>query len=238
MTDRKEEKQILGKTGNPGKISGREKFTGGFIIMAINLKAKETLIQVGEQKGNYRYVLGTDLYSKLTESKVIQEAALRSGVSRGVMQACWDAAGNVIMAWATEGHSVAIPGLGTMRFGVRAKSVSNVAEVASSLITSRRVIFTPNVEIKNELQRTAIQITCYDRNGKLVKKVTSGDKGDVEDPDKEPNGSEGDNKGDAGSNGDNKGDTGQDGDNKGDTGSEGDNKGDTGQDGDGDYELK
>lgn len=28
--------------------------------MAINLKAKETLIQVGEQKGNYRYVLGTD----------------------------------------------------------------------------------------------------------------------------------------------------------------------------------
>ena len=156
--------------------------------MAINLKAKETLIQVGEQKGNYRYVLGTDLYSKLTESKVIQEAALRSGVSRGVMQACWDAAGNVIMAWATEGHSVAIPGLGTMRFGVRAKSVSNVAEVASSLITSRRVIFTPNVEIKNELQRTAIQITCYDRNGKLVKKVTSGDKGDVEDPDKNPGG--------------------------------------------------
>lgn len=175
--------------------------------MAINLKAKETLIQVGEQKGNYRYVLGTDLYSKLTESKVIQEAALRSGVSRGVMQACWDAAGNVIMAWATEGHSVAIPGLGTMRFGVRAKSVSNVAEVASSLITSRRVIFTPNVEIKNELQRTAIQITCYDRNGKLVKKVTSGDKGDVEDPDKEPNGSEGENSGSK-PNGENKGDTG------------------------------
>lgn len=226
MTGGKEEKQILGKTGNPGKISGREKFTGGLIIMAINLKAKETLIQVGEQKGNYRYVLGTDLYSKLTESKVIQEAALRSGVSRGVMQACWDAAGNVIMAWATEGHSVAIPGLGTMRFGVRAKSVSNVAEVASSLITSRRVIFTPNVEIKNELQRTAIQITCYDRNGKLVKKVTSGDKGDVEDPDKEPNGSEGDNSGKP------------NGDNKGDTGSNGDNKGDTGSEGDGDYELK
>ena len=219
MTDGKEEKQIFGKTGNPGKISGREKFTGGFIIMAINLKAKETLIQVGEQKGNYRYVLGTDLYSKLTESKVIQEAALRSGVSRGVMQACWDAAGNVIMAWATEGHSVAIPGLGTMRFGVRAKSVSNVAEVASSLITSRRVIFTPNVEIKNELQRTAIQITCYDRNGKLVKKVTSGDKGDVEDPDKEPNGSEGENSGSK-PNGENQDASGSEGGNKGDTGSE------------------
>lgn len=91
--------------------------------MSINLKAKETLIQVGELKGKYRFVLSTELYSKLPESKVIKEAALRSGVSRGVMQACWDAAGEVIKAWSTEGHSVAIPGLGTMRFGVRAKSV-------------------------------------------------------------------------------------------------------------------
>ena len=157
-------------------------------IMAINLKAKETLIQVGELKGKYRYVLSTELYNKLPESKVIKEAALRSGVSRGVMQACWDAAGEVIKAWSTEGHSVAIPGLGTMRFGVRAKSVATVGEVAGSLITTRRVIFTPNVDIKDELQRTPIQITCIDRNGKVVKNVTSGDGGNVEDPDKDPNG--------------------------------------------------
>ena len=156
--------------------------------MAINLKAKETLIQVGELKGKYRYVLSTELYNKLPESKVIKEAALRSGVSRGVMQACWDAAGEVIKAWSTEGHSVAIPGLGTMRFGVRAKSVATVGEVAGSLITARRVIFTPNVDIKDELQRTPIQITCIDRNGKVVKNVTSGDGGNVEDPDKDPNG--------------------------------------------------
>ena len=156
--------------------------------MAINLKAKETLIQVGELKGKYRFVLGTELYSKLSESKVIKEAALRSGVSRGVMLACWDAAGEVIKAWATEGHSVAIPGLGTMRFGVRAKSVETVTEVASGLITARRVIFTPNVDIKDELQRTAIQITCYDKDGNVIKKVTSGDKGDAEEPDNSPSG--------------------------------------------------
>ena len=35
----------------------------------------------------------------------------------------------VIKAWATEGHSVAIPGLGTMRFGLRAKSVATCAEL-------------------------------------------------------------------------------------------------------------
>lgn len=155
--------------------------------MAINLKAKETLQQIGEYKGKYRYVLGTEIYNRLSEAKVIQEAALRSGVSRGVMQACWDAAGDVIKAWATEGHSVAIPGLGTMRLGVRAKSVASVNDVASGIITSRRVIFTPNPLIKRELAETSINITCYDRNGKIVKQVTSADK---------ENSGEGDNKGD------------------------------------------
>ncbi|MGM9620113.1 MAG: DNA-binding protein [Bacteroidaceae bacterium] len=168
--------------------------------MAIRLKARETLIQVGEQKGKYRFVLGTELYGRLSESKVIKEAALRSGVSRGVMQACWDAAGDVIKAWATEGHSVAIPGLGTMRFGVRAKSVETVGEVASGLITARRVIFTPSVDIKGELERTAIQITCYDRDGQVIKNVTSDDKGDVEDPEGGGNsgGTEGGNTGSGG----------------------------------------
>ena len=45
------------------------------------------------------------------------------------MQACWDAAGEVIKAWATEGHSVALPGLGTMRFGLRSKAVEKVEDV-------------------------------------------------------------------------------------------------------------
>ena len=117
----------------------------------------------------------------LTQEKVIREAALRSGVSQGVMQACWDAAGEVIKAWATEGHSVALPGLGSMRFGLRAKTVADVNEVKTSLIKSRRIIFTPAAELKNELSSTAIQITCYDRDGELVKRVTSTDAGTVED---------------------------------------------------------
>ena len=151
--------------------------------MAINLKAKETLMQVGDLKGKYRFVLTTQLYSKLSEEKVIKEAALHSGINTGIMKAAWDAAGDVIKAWATEGHSVAVPGLGTMRFGVRAKSVGNVDEVATDLITTRRVIFTPSVGIKKELADTAIAITCYDRNGKEVKRVTSDDSGNVEDTD-------------------------------------------------------
>jgi predicted histone-like DNA-binding protein len=97
------------------------------------------------------------------------------------MQACWDAAGEVIKAWATEGHSVALPGLGTMRFGLRAKSVEKVDEVKAGLISSRRIIFTPDTDLKEELSKTAVQITCFDRDGKEVKRVTSTDSGDVED---------------------------------------------------------
>ena len=150
--------------------------------MALKVKAKEKLQKVGSFAGQYRYVMMPELYTALNQDKVIREAALRSGVSQGVMQACWDAAGEVIKAWATEGHSVALPGLGTMRFSLRAKSCASVNDVKTSLIKSRRIIFTPNSELKEELHSTAIQITCYDRNGDEVKRVTSSDPGDVEDP--------------------------------------------------------
>ena len=154
--------------------------------MALKVKAVERLVKFDKNAaGTYRYVMQPELYTSLAQDKVIKEAALRSGVSRGVMQACWDAAGEVIKAWATEGHSVALPGLGTMRFGLRAASVSNVNDVKTGLIKTRRIVFTPNTGLKQELKDTAIQITCYDRNGVEVKRVTSSDDGTVEDPENE-----------------------------------------------------
>ena len=174
--------------------------------MALKVKAKEQLIKVGKYIDTYRYVMMPELYTALAQDKVIREAALRSGVSRGVMQACWDAAGEVIKAWATEGHSVALPGLGTMRFGLRAKSVEKVDEVKAGLITSRRIIFTPTSELKDELAKTAVQITCYDRDGKEVKRVTS-TSGEVEDPESQ-NGSEQGNGSDQGGNTNQGGNTG------------------------------
>jgi predicted histone-like DNA-binding protein len=159
--------------------------------MALKVKAVERLLKFDkESAGKYRYVMKADLYTSLTQAKVIKEAALRSGVSQGVMKACWDAAGEVIKAWATEGHSVALPGLGSMRFGLRSKAVENVNDVKTSLISSRRIIFTPSVDLKEELAKTAVQITCIDRNGNEVKRVTS-TSGEVEDdtsPQPSPNG--------------------------------------------------
>ena len=166
-------------------------------VKAIEKKLKFT--KDPNDPGVWRYVMQPEQYSSLTQKKVIKEAALRSGVSQGVMQACWDAAGEVIKAWATEGHSVALPGLGTMRFSLRAKSVADVNDVKASLIKSRRIIFTPAVDLRDELANTAIQITCYDRNGNEVKRVTSTDPGTVEDP--EDNGSGSEESGESGGNG-------------------------------------
>lgn len=153
--------------------------------MSINVKAIERDISFQKDQTKYAYVMTTTLYNTLKANKVIREAALRSGVNQGVMQACWDAAGEVIKAWATEGHNVPILGLGSMRFSVRARSVENVNDVKTSLIKTRRVIFTPSQEVKDELANTSISITCYDRNGEIVKRVTSADEGNVEDYDNE-----------------------------------------------------
>ena len=178
--------------------------------MALKVKAVERNIKFTKDEndpGVWRYVMQPELYIALSQAKVIREAALRSGVSQGVMKACWDAAGEVIKAWATEGHSVALPGLGTMRFGLRAKSVEKVEDVKTSLISSSRIIFTPTQDLKDELADTAIQITCYDRNGEIVKRVTSADAGNVEDTENsDTNGTENTCNGGSTNTGDNSGD--------------------------------
>ena len=117
-----------------------------------------------------------------------------------MIKAAWDAAGEVIRTWATEGHSIPIPGLGTMRFGVRSKAVEKLEDVKTSLISVRRIIFTPNVDVKDELKNTSIQITCLDEEGNVLKRVTSGDSGEIED-----NENGGENQNGAGSEGGNTG---------------------------------
>lgn len=159
-------------------------------FMSIKIKAIERNVAFEKGTEKWAFVMQPELYSRLNEQKVVQEAALRSGIGKGAISAAWEAIGDVIRAWATEGHSVAVPGLGTMRFGVRSNSVEKVEDVNSALITSRRVIFTPSTEIKDELAKTAISITCYDRNGNVIKQVTSDDDGNVdngEEPDPTPN---------------------------------------------------
>lgn len=146
----------------------------------IKVKAKQSMLKVGEHKGEYRFVLQAILYSTLSVEKVLKTASKNCGMSRGMLRVAWDAIGEVVGDWATEGHSVPVPGLGHMRFGMRSTSVESVADVSSKLITARRVIFMPSVSLKEDLANTGISITCYDKDGNLIKTVNSTDKGDIE----------------------------------------------------------
>jgi predicted histone-like DNA-binding protein len=148
--------------------------------MAIKVIAQRREVKLGKNPGK-KFVMRPDLYIPIQEKKVFAEASTHSGISAGVIKAAWDAAGEVLRTWATEGHSIPLPGLGTMRFGVRSKAVENLDDVKTSLITVRRIIFTPNVDLKDELKNTSIQITCLDEEGNVLKRVTSGDSGAVED---------------------------------------------------------
>ena len=162
--------------------------------MAIKVIAQLREVKLGKNPGK-KFVMRPDLYVPIAEKKVFQEAATHSGISAGVIKAAWDAAGEVIRTWATEGDSIPLPGLGTMRFGVRSKAVEKLEDVKANLISVRRIIFTPNVDVKEELKNTSIQITCLDEEGNVLKRVTSGDSGDVEDPENENQGGENQNGG-------------------------------------------
>ena len=149
--------------------------------MAIKVIAQRREVKLGKTPGK-KFVMRPDLYIPIQEKKVFSEASTHSGIPAGVIKAAWDAAGEVIRTWATEGHSVPLPGLGTMRFSVRSKAVAELEDVKTSLITVRRIIFTPNVDVKDELKNTSVQITCLDEEGNVLKRVTSSDNGDIEDP--------------------------------------------------------
>ena len=153
--------------------------------MSIKLIAQRRELKIGKNPGKKCFIMRPELYSPINEKKVFAEAATHSGISAGVIKAAWDAAGEVIRTWATEGHSIPLPGLGTMRFGVRSKAVEKLEDVKAGLISTRRIVFTPSVDVKDELKNTAIQITCLDEDGNVLKRVTSGDSGDIEDNENE-----------------------------------------------------
>ena len=85
--------------------------------MGIKVKAIERNVAFEKGKQKWAFVMQAELYSQLNATKVIEEAAVRSGLPKAVINAGWSAIGEVIAAWATEGHSVAVPGLGSLRFG-------------------------------------------------------------------------------------------------------------------------
>lgn len=136
--------------------------------MAIRVKAKESLQKIGKYKGTYRYVMRVDNYAKVDDKSILTEAAAHSGLSKGQVRAAWESITEIIGIYVTQGLTVSLPGLGTMRMGISAKSTEQAKDVKDKLITRRRIIFTPDVEIKQKVYGASISIGVYDRNGNEI----------------------------------------------------------------------
>ena len=164
--------------------------------MAIKIKARERLVRFNaSEAGDYRYVMQPEIYTTVDQETIMLQVAQRSGLPEYAISSVFKALSEVMAIWATNGHGVPIPGLGSMRFGLRAQAVSDVNKVNTSLIRSRRIVFTPSDEIKKLFSSTSISITCYDRNGDIVKRVNSKDDGTVDDPDTDTDNTNSDNPG-------------------------------------------
>lgn len=133
--------------------------------MGIKVKAIERNVAFEKGKQKWAFVMQAELYSQLNATKVIEEAAVRSGLPKAVINAGWSAIGEVIAAWATEGHSVAVPGLGSLRFGLNSTAVEDVNKVSANLITRRYIIFVPNTDIK-------LKMYDWGRNPELTGRCT------------------------------------------------------------------
>ena len=164
--------------------------------MAIKIKARERLVRFNaSEAGDYRYVMQPEIYTTVDQETIMLQVAQRSGLPEYAISSVFKALSEVMAIWATNGHGVPIPGLGSMRFGLRAQAVSDVNKVNTSLIRARRIVFTPSDEIKKLFSSTSISITCYDRNGDIVKRVNSKDDGTVDDPDTDTDNTNSDNPG-------------------------------------------
>lgn len=87
----------------------------------------------------------------------------------GLIGASWEAIGQVLSTWALEGHIVEIPGLGNIRAEVRAKAQTEASKVSDKDVFRRKLLLTPTKSIKDDLNSTTLEITCYGRNGQEVK---------------------------------------------------------------------
>ena len=136
----------------------------------LNIKSTQQAIKVGEHKGEEMFVMKVEHYNTMDAERIIDYAAETYCIPRGMLRASWEAIGQVVSTWALEGHIVEIPGLGNIRAEVRAKAQKEAKDVSVDDVFRRKLLLTPTKTIKNQLNATTLDITCYDKEGREVKK--------------------------------------------------------------------
>ena len=145
----------------------------------LNIKSTQQAIKVGEHKGEEMFVMKVEHYNTMDAEKIIDYAAETYCIPRGMLRASWEAIGQVVSTWALEGHIVEIPGLGNIRAEVlpygqaqaeRAKAQKEAKDVSIDDVFRRKLLLTPTKAIKDQLNATTLDITCFDMDGREVKR--------------------------------------------------------------------
>ncbi len=139
--------------------------------MSIRIKATETKQKVGVLKDEYVFQLKPQKNNTLELKKVLADASKICTLNPTVITSALEGFAEAMMTWLTEGHSIIVPGFGTMRYSINAKVANTIDEVSPALITKRKIIFTPFPDLKQQLNDTDVIITCYDRKGKELKTI-------------------------------------------------------------------
>lgn len=139
-------------------------------MATLNIKSTQQTIKVGEHKGEDMFVMKVDHYNTMDAKQIVKYASETSCISKSMIMASWEAISQVISTWVMEGHIVEIPGLGNIRAEVRAKAQKDAKDVSVDDVFRRKLLLTPTKEIKDKLNSTTLDITCYDKNGQIVKR--------------------------------------------------------------------
>ena len=79
--------------------------------MGIKVKAIERNVAFEKGKQKWAFVMQAELYSQLNATKVIEEAAVRSGLPKAVINAGWSAIGEAWLCqdWAASDSVLTLP---------------------------------------------------------------------------------------------------------------------------------
>ncbi len=101
-------------------------------------------------------------YSTLDDSEVIKMAADDSGITESQIEQCLTALENQVEQLVCNGHSIDLGPLGTIRFGIRCKSVGDAEDVSTDLIYRRRLLLKPSKALQEAIKKVNIEIVPDD----------------------------------------------------------------------------
>ena len=128
----------------------------------INFKLSKKKLETTEGGTIKYYIVPTPIrYSTIGRAELLEQAAADGSITKGVLEQTFDAILHEMEQMLCNGHGLEFGDLGTFRFGIdmKAKPENKRDEISTDLIYRKRIIFTPSVSTKKDMQECAKVIT-------------------------------------------------------------------------------